>query len=116
MKKIFAFVVLFITILSLKTVAQITVENNQIAPDFANFKGTLLVVENRDFRDNTLNRMTKRKFDKEYKGDYEMITEDDLLSKPYKDATKYRFIVQLRNERSVKGAHTGAGVSGRLHG
>ena len=113
MKKIFLFVVLFSTILNLHAIAQITIENNQIAPEFANFKGTLLVLENRDFADNTLNRMTKRKFDKNYKGDYEMITADDLAGNSYKDVKKFRFVVQLRNSRSVSGTHTGAGVSGR---
>ena len=108
MKKIFLFVVLFSTILNLHAIAQITIENNQIAPEFANFKGTLLVLENRDFADNTLNRMTKRKFDKNYKGDYEMITADDLASNSYKDVKKFRFVVQLRNSRS---SHSGSGAS-----
>jgi hypothetical protein len=109
MKKIILYLFVFISLLSLKANAQITVENNQVAPDFATFKGTLLVLENRDFVDNTLNRMTKRKFEKNYKGDFEMITAEDTASKSYKDVKKYRFVVQLRNNRTVNHVHNGSG-------
>ena len=101
MKKVFILIVGFITMLSFNSFSQITVEDGQIAPDFTSFRGTLLVVECRDFRDNTLNKMTKKKFEKFYEGEFEMITEEDLLSKPYLDTKKFRFMVQLRNSRSV---------------
>src|SRR3954466_11795083 len=101
MRKSIFLVTLFFTLFSFTSSAQITIQDGQIAPTFSGYKGTLLVLENQDFKDNTLNRMTKKQFEKFYKGDYEMITEDDLLSKSYKDKTKYRFIVQLRNSRSV---------------
>jgi hypothetical protein len=113
MKKIILSLFVFISLLCLKANAQITVENNQIAPDFATFKGTLLVLENRDFADNTLNRMTKRKFEKNYKGDFEMIDADDYASNSYKDKKKYRFVVQLRNSRTGNNVHNGAGSNGR---
>jgi hypothetical protein len=57
--------------------------------------------------------MTKRKFDKNYKGDYEMITADDLASNSYKNTTKFRFVVQLRNSRTVNNVHSGSGSNGR---
>ena len=101
MRKVFILAISFITLLSSNLFAQITVEDGQIAPDFTSFKGTLLVVECRDFRDNTLNKMTLKRFEKFYTGEFEMITEEDLLSKPYSDTKKFRFIVQLRNSRSV---------------
>ena len=98
MKKIiFSF---FAFLLSLNSFSQDSKDSKGIAPDFASFKGTLLVLENRDFRDNTLNRMTSRRMDKNYKGDYEMISEDDLSSGSYKDTKKFRFVVQLRNART----------------
>ena len=113
MKKIFLLIICFISLIEFNVSAQTKEDRTGIAPDFSNFKGTLLVLENRDFRDNTLNRMTKKRFDKFYKGEYEMITTDDFESKSYRDTIKYRFVVQLRNSRSVSGVHSGAGSSGR---
>lgn len=102
MRKVIFLMTCFITLLSFKSSSQITVEDGQIAPDFPTFSGTLLILECRDFRDNTLNKMTKKKFEKFYKGEFEMITEDDLLSKAYSDKKKFRFLVQLRNSRSIE--------------
>ena len=109
MKKIVVLIVCLFALLINKTNAQITIEDGQVAPDFANFKGTLLVVVCTAFKDNTLNDMTEKRFKKHYTGDFEMITEEDLISKPDSDPKKYRYTVQLQNSRTVsRGAGGGA--------
>lgn len=100
MKKDLILFPIFLLSLCLNAFSQDTKDNKGIAPEFSTFKGTLLVLENRDFKDNTLNRMTERRFEKKYEGQYEWITEDDLASNGYKDKNKFRFIVQLRNART----------------
>lgn len=100
MNKSLSFFCILILSFCTSAFSQDSTENEGIAPEFSKFKGVLLVLENRDFKENTLNRMINRRFEKKYKGEYEMITEDDLAGNTYKDNKKYRFIVQLRNGRT----------------
>lgn len=101
MKKNISLLLILVFAFCLNSFAQADKENKGIAPEFSAFKGTLLVLECRDFLDNTLNRMTERRLNKNYKGEYEMITADDMAAKSYSDKKKYRFVVQLRNARNV---------------
>ncbi len=101
MKKYCFLLLILVFVFSFNSAAQDEKENKGIAPGYSAFKGTLLVLECRSFVDNTLNRMTERRLDKNYKGDYEMITAEDITSKGYSNKTKYRFVVQLRNARNV---------------
>ncbi|HNP54409.1 MAG TPA: hypothetical protein PKK69_07315, partial [Ferruginibacter sp.] len=75
MKALFLLVTLLIGSASLQ--AQDSLSTVQIAPEFSTFKGTLLVIRNKTFRDNTLNRMTEKRLEKHYKGEYEIIDEED---------------------------------------
>ena len=101
MKKNFTLFLVLIFAFCFNSFAQDEKENKGIAPEYSTFKGTLLVLECRSFVDNTLNRMTERRLNKNYKGDYEMITAEDITAKGYSNKTKYRFVVQLRNARNV---------------
>lgn len=72
-------------------------EEGNVASDFQNFQGTLLILENRDFTDEALNRITENRFKNNYKGDYELISEETLKSnKKYQDKKKNRFVIQLQ--------------------
>jgi hypothetical protein len=108
MRKSLSVLIILLLTLCFNSFSQDSTGHKGIAPEYSNFKGTLLVLENRDFKDNTLNRMTQRRFDKNYKGDYEMIEEDDLTTKSYSDKKKFRFVVQLRNHRAISRDFGGA--------
>lgn len=107
MKALFLLVTLLIGSASLQ--AQDSLSTVQIAPEFSTFKGTLLVIRNKTFRDNTLNRMTEKRLEKHYKGEYEIIDEEDLSAKAYSNPAKYRFTVQLLVGRTVTRGGMNAG-------
>ena len=76
---------------------KVTPEDGNVAKDFKSFQGTLLIIENRDFADNALNRIIEKRFKNNYKGEYEVISEEVLKSsKSYQDKKKNRYVIQLQ--------------------
>jgi len=71
--------------------AQATVEKKQIAPNFPEFKGVLLILKN-----DVLTSKIERKFEKSYKGKFQMVEEGELKTKQYNDVKTYPFIVYCK--------------------
>lgn len=65
---------------------------DQLDPNFAGYKGVLLIIRNYDNRSgyNAVDRTVLKGFKSYYKGEYETISEKDLPK--YTDLEKYRFL------------------------
>lgn len=68
--------------------SNMTVQNNQIPPEFSEYDGTLIIIS--QYR--AWDKYAKKAFKKNYKGDYKLITKKDDLSK-YEDVEKYRYFL-----------------------
>lgn len=77
------------------TSAKITAADaNQLDPNFAGYKGVLLIVRNYDNKTgyNNIDRTLLKSFTKNYKGEFEMISNKDV--EKYTDLDKYRFLLR----------------------
>jgi hypothetical protein len=92
MTKIISFIAFFMLLFCTIALSQ---NIKGIAPEFSTFKGILLIAENETFKDNILNRKTEKRFEKDYKGEWEMINISDLNTRQYSNTTKYRFVIQM---------------------
>jgi hypothetical protein len=90
MKKYQFLLIPFLILNTIIASAQISIEKNQIAPGFANFNGTLIIVKlsksngEQSHYTKVINNITKKRFNKYYHGEFEMIEPDDLESGSYK--------------------------------
>ena len=87
-----------------------TIQNDQIPPDFRSFNGTLLVIG----QTNQWNKYMTKHFDENYSGKY-LVTNSTELGNKYSDTEKYRYVLS-RELTIVKEVHTNktAGVTERL--
>ena len=72
--------------------AQVTLNEDAVAPEFASFSGTVLVINN-GMGEHTAFTTLKRKMRRFYKGDYIIISNKQLLSGKFSDMNKYHFLV-----------------------
>jgi hypothetical protein len=111
MKKYVLLLIPFLILCTTFVKAQISIEKNQIAPSFANFNSTLLIVKlckangEQSNYTKTINNITEKRFKKFYEGEFEMIEPDDLESGQYKNVKKYPIVIKLTSGGSV-GAST----------
>ena len=71
-----------------------TADTSQLDPNFAGYKGVLLIIRNYDNKTgyNAIDRTLLKSFKKNYRGEFEMISNKDLDK--YTDLDKYRFLVR----------------------
>jgi hypothetical protein len=101
MKSKFLSLISVLFFITLTTTAQITIENNQISPNFVNFSGVLLI-QTKPYN-NALNNILKKRFTKFYKGEFEVLEEGDLESKTY-DSKKYPFVIAFTSSGYTGGS------------
>lgn len=63
-------------------------DGHQLPPELGNSKTTMLLVKHKRGYDKAL----EKNFEKYYKGDYLLVSEDDLKDKKYQDTSKYRYL------------------------
>lgn len=80
-------------------VKEMTVENNQIPPEFSEFEGTLLIVSQYKAWD----KYARKAFDKNYKGKYKFMTKKEKES-DYSDIETYRYIIRPKFSSSPNSA------------
>lgn len=91
MKNIFLVIACLFLLNNNKTGAQITVEKKQISPNFPEFKGVLLICKN-----GVQSSRIEKKFEKSYKGKFQMVEKEDLKVPTYKDTKAYPFVVYCK--------------------
>lgn len=64
-----------------------------IPPNFTGFTGTLLI-KNCDKK--VITKILEKRFSKFYKGEFEMIEEDDADQRSYKDLKKFPFVLKYK--------------------
>lgn len=74
-----------------------TVANKRIAPNFPEFKGVLLILKNNA----AITRKLERRFQKDYKGKFQIVTEEEL-STTYKDTKMYQFTIWYHQAAVLK--------------
>lgn len=75
---------------------EMTVENNQIPPEFSEFEGTLLILSQYKAWD----KYAKKAFDLNYKGKYKFVTKKDDISN-YEDLDTYRYVLSPKFTTSL---------------
>jgi hypothetical protein len=81
--------------------AQFSIEKGNIPESFLGFNGTLLVVNIHSGKENgkgyldAVNNILEKRFNKFYKGEFEMVEAESLSQNSYKNIKKYQFALQL---------------------
>ena len=94
---------LFISLFLLNFNSKAQVEDKEIPPDFGSEKGILLV---REVEKENPNKTLSEKFEKYYKGQYEIIPISGPTGKKFQDLDKYRYMFETY-EKVVPGYFIG---------